>query len=245
MLERLMKAMGHDIANFDALQKADPQQLAKFIHSEHPQTIALVLAHLNPAQASALLTSLPPEQRADLALRVANLDQVSPEVINKIAIVIGGKLNALGEFSRESYGGVRTVAEMFNRLDSDVSKEILATLEGQDKALTETLRRLMFVFDDLLTLDETAVKEILARVDRKVPMMALKGTNEQMKKHFFGCMSERGAQMMIEDMEALGKVKMKDVEAAQQEIISVVRKLEAEGVVTLRGSVGGGDEFVN
>jgi flagellar motor switch protein FliG len=103
----------------------------------------------------------------------------------------------------------------------------------------------MFVFDDLLTLDQTAIKEILARVDRKVPMMALKGTSEPMKKHFLGCMSERGAQMMLEDMDALGKVKMKDVETAQQEIISVVRKLEAEGVVTLRGSVGGGDEYVD
>ncbi len=111
LLERLMKAMGHDMANFDALQKADPQQLATFIHSEHPQTIALVVAHLNPSKASALLTSLPPEQRADLALRVANFDQVSPEVINKIALVIRGKLNALGEFSRESYGGVRTVSK--------------------------------------------------------------------------------------------------------------------------------------
>jgi flagellar motor switch protein FliG len=245
VLERLMKAMGHDMANFDALQKADPQQLAKFIHSEHPQTIALVLAHLHPSQAAALLTSLPPEQRADLALRVANLDQVSPEVINKIALVIGGKLNALGEFSRESYGGVRTVAEMFNRLDSDVSKDILSNLESQDETLTETLRRLMFVFDDLLTLDQNAIKEILARVDRKIPMMALKGTTEKMKTHFFQCMSERGADMMREDMEALGKVKMKDVETAQQEIISVVRKLEAEGVVNLRGAVGGGDEYVD
>ena len=245
ILDRLMKAMGHDMVNFDALQKADPQQLAKFIHSEHPQTIALVLAHLNPSQAAALLTSLPPEQRGDLALRVANLDQVSPEVINKIAVVIGQKLNALGEFSRESYGGVRTVAEMFNRLDSDTSKEILSTIETQDEALTETLRRLMFVFDDLLTLDQNAIKEVLARVDRKIPMMALKGTTERMKQHFLGCMSERGADMMREDMEALGKVKMKDVEVAQQEIISIVRKLEADGVVNLRGAVGGGDEYVD
>jgi flagellar motor switch protein FliG len=245
VLERLMKAMGHDMVNFDALQRADPQQLAKFIHSEHPQTIALVLAHLNPAQAAALLTSLPPEQRADLALRVANLDQVSPEVINKIAVVIGQKLNALGEFSRESYGGVRTVAEMFNRLDSDISKEILVSIEEQDQTLTETLRRLMFVFDDLLTLDQNAIKDILARIDRKVPMMALKGTSERMKQHFFKCMSERGAEMMREDMEALGKVKMKDVETAQQEIISVLRKLEAEGAVNLRGAVGGGDEYVD
>lgn len=245
LLDRLMKAMGHDMANFDVIQKADPQQLAKFIHSEHPQTIALVLAHLNPGHAAALLTSLPPAQRADLVLRVANLDQVSPEVINKIAMVIGQKLNALGEFSRESYGGVRTVAEMFNRMDSDVSKEILGAIEEQDQSLVATLRHLMFVFEDLLSLDQNAVKEILARVDRKVPMMALKGTSDRMKQHFFQCMSERGADMMREDMEALGKVKIKDVEVAQQEIISIVRKLEAEGVVTLRGSVGGGDTYVD
>jgi flagellar motor switch protein FliG len=244
LLDRLIKAMGHDMANFDALQKADPQQLAKFIHSEHPQTIALVLAHLNPSQAAALLASLPPSQRADLVLRVANLDQVSPEVINKIAMVIGQKLKALGEFNRESYGGIRTVAEMFNRMDSDTSKEILTAIEDQDLPLVEALRRLMFVFDDLLTLDQNAIKEILARVDRKVPMMALKGTSERLKQHFLGCMSERGAEMMREDMEALGKVRMKDVETAQQEIIAMVRKLEADGVLVLKGSVGGGDQYV-
>ena len=245
LLDRLVKAMGHDMSNFDAIQKADPQQLAKFIHSEHPQTIALVLAHLNPSQAASLLTSLPPAQRADLVLRVANLDQVSPEVINKIAMVIGQKLNALGEFSRESYGGVRTVAEMFNRMDSDTSREILLAIEEQDAPLVDTLRHLMFVFEDLLTLDEGAIKEILSRVDRKVPMMALKGTSDRLKQHFFQCMSERGAEMMREDMEALGKVKIKDVETAQQEIIGIVRKLEAEGVVNLRGAVGGGDVYVD
>lgn len=238
LMDRLMKAMGTDMASFDAIQKADPQQLAKFLHSEHPQTIALVLAHLNPSQAAALLASLPPGQRADLALRVASLDQISPEVINKIATVIGQKLNALGEFSRESYGGVRAVAEMFNRLDSDTSKEILAQIESQDNNLVETIRHLMFVFDDLLLLDQNAIKEILARVDRKVPMMALKGTSEQLKQHFLQCMSERGAEMMLEDMDAMGPVKIKEVETAQQEIIGIIRKLEAEGVVSLRGTVG-------
>jgi flagellar motor switch protein FliG len=238
LLDRLMKAMGHDMATFDAIQKADPQQLAKFLHSEHPQTIALVLAHLNPSQAASLLASLPHTQRADIALRVANLDQISPEVINKIASVIGQKLNALGEFSRESYGGIRAVAEMFNRLDSDTSKELLNAIEGQDPNLVETIRHLMFVFDDLLLLDQNAIKEILARVDRKIPMMALKGTSEQLKQHFLQCMSERGAEMMLEDMEALGPVKIKDVEGAQQEIIAIVRKLEAEGVISMRGTVG-------
>jgi flagellar motor switch protein FliG len=238
LMDRLMKAMGTDMASFDAIQKADPQQLAKFLHSEHPQTIALVLAHLNPSQAAALLASLPPGQRADLALRVASLDQISPEVINKIATVIGQKLNALGEFSRESYGGVRAVAEMFNRLDSDTSKEILMQIESQDNNLVETIRHLMFVFDDLLLLGQDAIKEILARVDRKVPMLALKGTSEQLKQHFLQCMSERGAEMMLEDMDAMGPVKIKEVEGAQQEIIGVVRKLEGEGVISLRGTVG-------
>jgi flagellar motor switch protein FliG len=238
LLDRLLKALGHDIPNFDALQKADPQQLAKFLHSEHPQTVALVLAHMNPSQAAALLAALPQSQRADLALRVASLDQISPEVINKIATVIGQKLNALGEFSRESYGGVRAVAEMFNRMDSDSSKEILSAVELQDPNLVETIRHLMFVFDDLLLIDQNAIKDVLARVDRKVPMIALKGTSEQLKNHFLGCMSERGAQLMREDMEAVGPVKVRDVEIAQQEILLIVRQLEAEGVISLRGTVG-------
>ena len=238
LMDRLMKAMGTDMSSFDAIQKADPQQLAKFLHSEHPQTIALVLAHLNPSQAAALLTQLPHQQRADLAVRVACLDQISPEVINKIASVIGQKLNALGDFSRESYGGIRAVAEMFNRLDSDNSKEILAQIESQDPTLVETIRHLMFVFDDMLLIGQDGIKEILARVDRKIPMMALKGTSEQIKQHFLQCMSERGAEMMLEDMDAMGPVKIKDVEVAQQEIIAIVRKLETEGVVNLRGTVG-------
>src|SRR5438445_6436428 len=125
LVDRLMKALGTDAASLDALQKADPQQLAKFVHSEHPQTIALVLSHMNPSQGAALLISLPGNLRADVALRMANLDQISPDVIHKIALVLGQKLKALGEFSRESYGGVRAVAEMFNRLDSGTSKDIL------------------------------------------------------------------------------------------------------------------------
>ena len=129
LLDRLTKALGADASSFDAIQKADPQQLAKFIHNEHPQTIALVLSHLNFTQAAALLTSLPPGLRADVAQRMASLDQISPDIITKIAGVIGQKLKALGEFSRESYGGVRAVAEMLNRLDSASSREILDHIE--------------------------------------------------------------------------------------------------------------------
>ncbi len=236
--DRLVKVLGTDIASFDVLHKADPQQLAKFIHSEHPQTIALILSHLSAAQAAALLTSLPPDMRSDVALRMANLDQISPEIISKIAGIIGQKLSSLGEYSRESYGGVRAVSEMFNRLDVTISKEILDNIESQDSGLVETIRHLMFVFEDLLSLDENGMKEVIAKTDRKVLTIALKGTSEQLRTHFLGGMSQRGAEMLKEDMDAAGPVKIKDVEAAQQQIIALVRQLEADGVINMKGSAG-------
>jgi flagellar motor switch protein FliG len=238
LLDRLVKTLGNESVGFDALQKADPQQLAKFIHSEHPQTIALVLSHLNPSQAAALLISLPGEIRGDVALRMASLDQISPEIITKIAGIIGLKLKALGELSRESYGGVRAVAEMLNRLDSNTSKDVLENIDQVDANLAETIRHLMFVFEDILLLSQDGVKEVLSRVDRKLLTVALKGTSDRLKEHFLQCMSQRGAEMMREDMEALGPVKIKEVEAAQQQIIMIVRQLESEGVISLKGTVG-------
>lgn len=243
MLDRLMKALGADSANFDALQKADPQQLAKFIHSEHPQTIALILSHLNPSQAAALLTSLPAGMRSDVALRMGNLDQISPDIIARIANIIGLKLKSLGETNRESYGGVRAVAEMFNRLDSKSSREILDNIEGDAPELVETVRQLMFVFEDLLQLDQTAIKEILTRVDKKVLTIALKGTSEQLRTHFLQCMSQRGAEMLKEDLDVMGPVKIKEVEGGQQQIIAVLRQLESEGVISLKG--GASEQYVD
>ena len=238
MLERLMKTMGNETLSFDALRKTDPAQLAKFIHSEHPQTIALILSHLNSSQAAGLLISLPMELRADVALRMASLDQISPEIISKIAAVIGIKLKSLGELSREAYGGVHAVAEMFNRLDTNTTKDILESIEQVNPSLVETIRHLMFVFEDLLLLDISAVKEVLAKVDRKILTVALKGTSEQMKNHMLQAMSQRGAEMLREDMDALGPIKIKEVEGAQQQIIAVVRQLETEGVISLKGASG-------
>ena len=242
MLDRMMKTLGAESANFDALQKVDPQQVAKFIHAEHPQTVALILSHLSASQAAGLLTSLPQEMRADVDLRMANLDQISPDVIAKIASVIGSKLKALGDVSRETYGGVNAVAEMFNRLDSNTSREILESIENTDANLVETIRQLMFVFEDLLLMDQNAVKELLQKVDRKILTIALKGTSDQLRNHILSSMSQRGAEMMREDMDALGPIKIKDVEGSQQQIIAVVRQLEAEGVISLKG--GGGDQYV-
>lgn len=242
MLDRLMKTLGAESANFDALQKVDPQQLAKFIHAEHPQTVALILSHLSASQAAGLLSSLPQEMRADVALRMANLDQISPDIIAKIAAVIGSKLKALGDISRETYGGVTAVAEMFNRLDSNTSREILESIESTDANLVETIRQLMFVFEDLLLMDQNAVKELLQKVDRKILTIALKGTSDQLRNHILSSMSQRGAEMLREDMDALGPIKIKEVEGSQQQIIAVVRQLEAEGVISLKG--GGGDQYV-
>jgi flagellar motor switch protein FliG len=238
LIDRLVKALGSELASFDTLQRADPQQLAKFIHNEHPQTIALILSHLNASQAAGLLVSLPSGLRADVALRMAGLDQISPEIISKIAAIIGEKLKSLGEMSREAYGGVRAVAEMFNRLDSGSSKEILEVIEQADAGLVATIRHMMFVFEDLLLLGQEATKEVLAKVDRKILTVAMKGTSDQLKTHFMEVMSQRGAEMLREDMDALGPVKLKEVEAAQQQIIAVVRQLEADGTISLKGTVG-------
>lgn len=236
LLNQVQNLIASEMASFDVLQKADPQQLAKFIHSEHPQTIALVLSHLTASQAAALLTSLPPALRTDVAVRMANLDQISPEIIGKIAAVIEEKLQALGEFSRESYGGVRAVAEMINRLDIGESREILNAIEEEDMKLFETIRHLMFVFEDLMQLDIRDLKELIQRVDRKMLTIALKGTSDQLRSRIMSVMSQRSAEMLREDIEVIGAVKIREVEAAQQHIIALIREMEKDGSITLQAS---------
>lgn len=241
LLERLPKDLGQKAPTFGALQKAEPKQLARFLQSEHPQTIALILSHLDSPKSAALLNSLPEDMRSDVALRMASLDQIAPEIITKIAGVIEEKLKGLGDFSRESHGGVRAVAEMFNRLDSSASEALLANIDQRDPNTAATIRHLMFVFEDFLTLDQNSIKEVLAKVDKKVLTIALKGTSDALKTHFTSCMSQRGAEMLKEDMDAAGPVRIKDVEAAQKEIIAKVKELQAEGVVSLKG---GNDQYV-
>ena len=240
LLDRLPKDLGKP-SSFGALQKAEPKQLARFLQSEHPQTIALILSHLDSSKSAALLTSLPEDMRSDVALRMASLDQIAPEIITKIAGVIEEKLKGLGDFSRESRGGVRAVAEMFNRLDSGVSEKLLAGMEQRDPTSAASIRHLMFVFEDCLTLDQNGIKEVLSRVDKKVLTIALKGTSDALKNHFTTCMSQRAAEMLKEDMEAAGPVRIKDVESAQKEVIAKVKELQAEGVVSLKG---GSDQYV-
>jgi flagellar motor switch protein FliG len=238
-VERLPKAAGRSSDAGQRLQRLDPQLLARFVESEHPQTIALVLAHLSAGQSAAVLRSMSPELRADVTIRLAGLDQISPVVMNKISDVISRKLQTLGEVKRESSGGLRAVAEIFNQLDGEMSNEILGQVGERDAGLVESIRQKMFVFDDLMMIDANGIKELLGRADRRQLTIALKGSSDELRKHLLQGMSQRGASMLLEDMEALGPVKIREVEAAQQMMIALLRQLEQEGVVSLKG---GGDE---
>src|SRR5580704_2529827 len=238
-LERLPKTAA-GAQSSQGLRNLDPTLLARFVEMEHPQTVALVLAHLDPVQAAAMLRSMDAERGAQVALRLARLDQVAPAVMTKISGVMSKKLKQFGGLKKESTGGLRTVAEIFNQLDSSLSTDILDRLGELDSNLVDAIRQKMFVFEDLLSLDTAGVKELVGRADRRGLALALKGTGEELRKHLLQGMSQRGSAMLLEDMEALGPVKIKDVEEAQQQIISVVRQMEAEGVVNLKG--GGGDE---
>jgi len=236
MVESLIKSAGGDSASFEGLQKSDPKQLAKFIINEHPQTIALILSRLAPSQAATMLASVPASLRSDVAWRMAGLDQISPEVIARISSIVGQKIKDLGGYRQESYGGVRAVAEICNRLDPNVSSEVLSDIEQQDTGLAATIRNLMFVFDDVVHIDDSGMTEILSRIDRKILPLALKGTTEELKSHFFKFMSKRAQEMLREDMEVLGAVRIREVEAAQQQIIAVIRQLEQQGVIALHGT---------
>jgi flagellar motor switch protein FliG len=243
LLDRLNVTLQSSLSAFDSLQKADPAQLSKFIQAEQPQTIALVLAHLNSTQAAALLGSLPSQLRADVVMRMASLEQISPDIINKITNILDQKLKSLGDFSRESYGGVRAVAELINRMETKTAASILEKIENENPGLALSIRNLMFVFDDVMLIDDAGMREIIQRVDKKTLTIALKGCSEDLRNQFFRNMSSRAVEMLKEDMDVLGPVKVKDVEGSQQQIVTIIRKLDEDGVISLKG--GGGDEYVS
>ena len=237
VLDRVVKTFESSMA-FTGLEKADPQQLSKFIQSEHPQTIALILAHLKPGPAAQLMQSLPEDLRVEVVTRMANLEEISPEVISRISSVIEQRLKSLGASTHESYGGVRAVAELMNRIDRSISQPVLEAIEAQTPELAVSIRHLMFVFDDLLHVDDNALREIVQRADKKVLTVALKGTSEDIRNRFFQNMSKRAVDMIREEMELLGAVRLREVEKAQQEIVGIARKLEEEGLLQTGAAAG-------
>jgi flagellar motor switch protein FliG len=242
LLESVSRAQELSASKLDSLQKADPQQLAKFLESEHPQTIALILAHLEAKQASALLMKLPEATRAEAVRRMAQLRQFSPEMAQKVSMVLHKRMQSLGEQSRRAYAGIQGVAELLNRMDPATGKVILESIERNDPGLTMSIRNLMFTFDDLLGVSDAGIRELLSQVDKKTLSMALKVVPDELRDHIFNTMSGRAVQMLKEDMEVLGPVRARDVTKAQQEVVALARKLEAEGKMVLKAE--GEDEYV-
>jgi flagellar motor switch protein FliG len=242
LLNQVSRAIEMSASKLDSLQKADPQQLAKFLEAEHPQTIALILAHLDAKQASAMLMKFPEALRAEAIRRLAQLRQFSPEIAQKVAMTLHSRLEALGEQHRRAYAGVQGVADLLNRLDPTNTKNILEAVEKDDPKLALGIRNLMFTFQDLLGVPETGIREILGQIDKKSLALCLRGSNAELQNYIFKSMSSRAVEMLKEDMEVLGPVKSKDVIKAQQEAVAVARKLEAEGKITLGADTE--DEYV-
>ena len=227
---------------FEFVRKTDASQLLNFIQDEHPQTIALILSYMSAGQASMIISALPPERQADVAKRVALMDRTSPDIIKEVEKILESKLASLVNQDYTIIGGVDAVVEILNAVDRGTEKHIMETLEIEEPELADEIRKKMFVFEDILLLDDRAIQRVLRDVDNNDLAVALKGANEQVQTAIFNNLSKRLSAMIKEDMEFMGPVRMKDVEEAQQKIVNIIRKLEDAGEIVI--SRGGGDEIV-
>jgi flagellar motor switch protein FliG len=243
-IERLPPEAGQPSALHTQLHRVEAGTLARFVRSEHPQTVALILSRLGPAQSAAVLQLMEPELRADVAVRVARLDRISNAVVEKLAKAVGMKLKPLSEVRRESSDGRRAMAAICNQMDATQCDELLQQIGEGNAELAEQIRQKMFVFDDLLSIDAAGIRELLSRADRRQLMIALKGAGEELRKHLMKGLSQRGAAMLLEDMEGLGAIKIRDVEEAQQQVIAVVRLLESEGVISRNKGDGKSEQYL-
>ena len=254
--EVLEKALGEDkavdviskltaslqVKPFEFVRKTDAAQLINFIQDEHPQTIALILSYLSPGQAALIISALPPDRQADVAKRIAVMDRTSPDVIKEVENILESKLASLVNQDFTIIGGVDAVVDILNTVDRGTEKHIMETLEIEEPELADEIRKKMFVFEDILLLDDRSIQRVLRDVDNNDLAVSLKSSNEEVKNDIFNNLSKRLASMIQEDMEFMGPVRMKDVEEAQQKIVNIIRKLEDSGEIVI--SRGGGDEVV-
>src|SRR5579863_5130889 len=224
--------------NLAKLQRTDPQQLGKLLDQEHPQTIALVLAHLDPRRASQVLDNLTEDHKVVSVQRLAEMRQFSPEMAQKVALVLHRRLENVGDTKRKSYSGFKAVADLLNRLNAEESKKILENIEEGQPELALSIRNLMFTFEDLVTVPAATIREIVSGVDKRQLALALRGANEELRAAIFKAMSARAVEMLKEDMEVLGPVRSREVAQAQQEILNLARRLESEGKVILKLETG-------
>ncbi len=234
LLSQVNKVRERSTGDLAVLQKMEPQQLAKFLENEHPQTVALVLAHLDAKRGSVVLMHLPAGTRVDVVRRLAEMRQFSPEMAQKVALVLHRRMDSLGTNGRKNYAGYKAVAELLNWVEQDASRGILEAIEQKEPKVAIAIRTLMFTFEDLLTVPQQSIRELVGAADKKVLAIALKGGNGNVRAHLFKAMSSRAAEMMRDDMEAMGPVRGKDVAAAQQELLALASKLEAEGKIVLK-----------
>ena len=238
LLMMMRRSQEAEQGNLAKLQRTDPQQLGKLLDSEHPQTIALVLAHLDPRQASMVLDNLNEEHKVVSIQRLAEMRQFSPEMAQKVALILHRRLESVGDTARRSYSGFKAVADLLNRLKMEESKKILEAIEEGQPELALSIRNLMFTFEDLVTVPAATIREIVSGVDKRQLALALRGANEELRAQIFKSMSSRAVEMLKEDMEVLGPVRSREVAQAQQEILNLARRLEAEGKVILKLETG-------
>lgn len=231
LTRRILAAM--QVVPFEFLKKADPQQLLSFIQDEHPQTIALILAYLPMSQAASLLTKLPAELRAEVAERIAGMEQTPPEVIRRVEAVLEKKVSSMISTEMTKAGGPKQLVDLLNRVDRSTERLILDSLGENNPELAEVVKNMMFVFEDILQLDDRAIQQILKEVDVKDLATALKGVSMEVQNKVYSNMSERAVNMLKEDMEFMGPVKMKVVEESQQKIVAVIRRLEENGEIMI------------
>lgn len=228
---------------FKALGNVSPKMLAQILRSEHPQTLALILGHLDPEQAAGLLQNLPASIRPEVLIRLAKLEAVPEDMLMEVDKVLERQLLAMGGWEGRKVGGVSSVAEILNAVDRATEEEVLSNIEEESAQLAEEIRQLMFVFEDIKQLDDRSIRELLKEISNDELILALKGASEDLKNKFFSNLSERAATMIREDLEIMGPVKLSDVEVAQMNIVKAVRRLEAEGRIIIAGK-GGGDVLV-
>ena len=231
-----------EVQPFDLIRAADPEHLKNFISGEHPQTIALILAYLQADKAAMILSSFSPDVQVEAAKRLAQMDRTSPEIVRDVEAILEKKLSTVASADYTSVGGVEALVEIINNVDRSTEKAIIENLEIQNPDLAEEIKKRMFVFEDLNTLDDRGMQRVLKEVDSKDLSLALKGASEDVKGKFLKNMSKRAAQMLQDEMAFMGPVRIKDVEEAQQKIVNVVRGLEEAGELVL--SRGGEDELI-
>jgi flagellar motor switch protein FliG len=227
---------------FDFIRKTDASQLLNFIQGEHPQTIALILSYLRPGQSSMVISALSPEKQADVARRIALMDRTSPDIIKEVERVLEKKLSTLVTEDYTAVGGIDSIVEILNAVDRGTEKHIMETLEIEDTELAEEIKKRMFVFEDIISLDGRSIQRVLREVDNSDLGVALKGSNQEVQNVIFANLSKRLSAMIKEDMDYMGPVRLRDVEESQQKIVNIIRKLEDAGEIVI--SRGGGDEII-